>query len=626
MCGLVEFGAGRVDAATLSRLVKAAAHRAADAVGTWVDGGVGLAHLGLVATPESVGERQPLVDGDSLVLVADARVDNRAELVRWLDAREPAGTRKSDAQLILAAYRRWGTDCAARLVGDFAFAVWDRRSRQLFAARDVMGMRSLYYRLEARRTVFATEVKQILALPDVPARVCEPMVAAHLAGAFGPLDWTFYEGIATLPPGHALLVDARGHRTWRFWDADPKRQAVHAEPEEYAEQLRELFTEAVRCRLRSVKPVGILLSGGVDSGSVASAAGWLLRGGGHGLAPGLRAYCWAFSELTECDERQISGAIAEHYGLPVTDVPADTAWPLSGYPAHGPDRDEPFMGAFQALQERALRLARDEGMGLVQLGSRGDQLVGGPIYDDLGLLLARRLADMAHDLRLHRQAAGASWPGTLAELLLRPLAVSLWPPGRVPRLRRRLASAPPAPPTWLSAAFIRRVGLADVIAASRPYPAVSGRARRQRYELIHSPGQMRVATWLERSHARFGLGFADPWSDRRLVEFVLAVPQWVIQRRGQTKRIARQAMTGVMPEPVRRCVGKTLPKPLYDLGLQERAKSTVLDLMSNTRAAAHGYLDERKLRASYAAYLAGQGSGNDLWWPLTLEMWLRQYF
>ena len=185
----------------------------------------------------------------------------------------------TDVELSLEAYRAGGVECAERLVGDFAFVVWDGARERLFGARDAMGMRSLVYRAEAGRTLFATEVKQILAVPGVPARIYEPAVGVYLSGPHMPPEWTFYEGIDRLGPAHALVVEGGEKRVWRYWDVDPGKRIRYRREEEYAEHFLEVFREAVRARLRSVHPVGLLLSGGVDSGSVAAVAGTLLKSG-----------------------------------------------------------------------------------------------------------------------------------------------------------------------------------------------------------------------------------------------------------------------------------------------------------------------------------------------------------
>ena len=630
ICGMINLDGAPIEPGVLKEMAQAAVHRGPDGIRYHTEGSIGLAHLALNITPEAARERQPLTSerGD-LVLVADARIDNREELVRtlWGGGHLPHEP-PTDAELILEAYRRWGEGCPARLIGDFAFAIWDARRGRLFAARDAMAMRALYYRVEPRRVLFGTEVKQILAADRVPARLFEPAVGAYLAGPSGHLEWSFYEGISQLAPGHALVVDRSGQRTWRYWDIDPDFRIEYSTEEEYVEHFLEVFLEAVRCRLRSTKPVGIFLSGGMDSGSIASAAGWLLRREELVEDRAFRAYCWAFEELPQSDERHISSGIVSHYGFPVRDVLADEAWPLKDYPAHGPDQDEPWIWPYQALHERTLAAASSEGMGLVLSGSRGDEMVGDWVFDLPGLLRTGQLSTLWSELRAYQHYDGESLGQATTRRLLKPLMLETWPWGaeRALGLRRRLrrSEQPPYPP-WVRPEFAERIGLAEIVKEAEPQPTMKNHARRMRYELIFTPMHLRGMVWSERSWARYGLSFADPWSDRRLAEFVLAVPQWRIQRVGESKRIARLAMRGLMPEQVRQRAAKIVPTPLYHRALREQARGTVLDLLTGSRAAASGYLDEGALRDYYERYARGELDRPEFWWSLTLEMWLRQH-
>jgi asparagine synthase (glutamine-hydrolysing) len=630
VCGLVNLDGAPVEPEELRAMAKAAAHRGPDGIHFWIEGNAGLAHLALNLTPESARERQPLADErGEVILTADARIDNHEELVRTLGfGNYLSGPEPTDAELILAAYRRWGEGCAARLIGDFAFAVWDAKRQRLFAARDAMAMRAFYYRVEPRRVLFGTEAKQVLAAPGVPVRLFEPAVAAHLAGPFGLPEWSFYEGISQLPPAHALVVEEGGCRVWRYWDADPEYRLEYASEEEYVEHFTEIFLEAVRCRLRSTKPVGLFLSGGVDSGSVASTAGWLMRRERSGVPPSFRAYSWAFEELTECDERHISDGIARHYGFPVTDIPADNTWPLKDYPEHGPDRDEPLIWVYQPLIEEGLSVARSEGMGLMISGDRGDEVVGNWALDYLGLLRACWWRELRDDLREESRQFGETPAWTASRELLKPLLLGVWPQGTGWALekRRRLRHPGPSYPDWVRPEFARRVGLEEIIEKSVPRPTMNELARQARYKSIFSLASARIISLNERTRAYFGLGFADPWSDRRLASLVLGAPQWRIQRFTQPKRIARLAMRGVMPEGTRKTAGKIEPVSLFHRGFKERAKNTVLALIEGSRAAAWGYVDEEALRKRYLSYLRDEPQTFDFWWPLTLEMWLRRYW
>ena len=631
ICGMINLDGAPIEPGVLKEMAQAAVHRGPDGIRYHTEGSIGLAHLALNITPEAARERQPLTSerGD-LVLVADARIDNREELVRtlWGGGHLPHEP-PTDAELILEAYRRWGEGCPARLIGDFAFAIWDARRGRLFAARDAMAMRALYYRVEPRRVLFGTEVKQILAADRVPARLFEPAVGAYLAGPSGHLEWSFYEGISQLAPGHALVVDRSGQRTWRYWDIDPDFRIEYSTEEEYVEHFLEVFLEAVRCRLRSTKPVGIFLSGGMDSGSIASAAGWLLRREELVEDRAFRAYCWAFEELPQSDERHISNGIVSHYGFPVRDVLADEAWPLKDYPAHGPDQDEPLIGVYQALIEHTLAAASSEGTGLVFSGDRGDLMVGDVVFDHLGLLGAGQLSTLWDQLRAHARRSKVSLGWVALSQLLKPLMLETWPWGaeRALGLRRRLrrSEQPPYPP-WVRPEFAERIGLAEIIEQSEPRYPFTDHARRMRYGRIFMPSSSRLMSGDERTRARYGLSFADPWSDRRLAEFVLAVPQWRIQRVGEVKRIARLAMRGIMPEQVRHKTEKIIPVSLFDRGFKERARDTVFALITGSQAGARGYLDEGAFRNYYESFLRDGPQPYDFWWVLTLEMWLRRYW
>ena len=167
ICGIVNFDGALVDEALLKRMAEAAVHRGPDGIRYLMEGGIGFAYLALNVTPESLREEQPLRSRDGqVVMAADARVDNRRELIRTLrsegclSAEEP-----TDADIIMAAYECWGEGCAERIIGDFAFAVWDVRRRRLMAARDRSGCRAFYYRRDGNRFLWATEAAQLLADP-----------------------------------------------------------------------------------------------------------------------------------------------------------------------------------------------------------------------------------------------------------------------------------------------------------------------------------------------------------------------------------------------------------------------------------------------------------------------------
>ena len=632
ICGIIHWDKRPVNTTELEPMAKAAAHRGADGIHYRICEQAGFAHLALHITPESVRERQPLASPDSqILLVADARIDNRDDLIQlFVEKQLLAGIEATDPEIILAAYRLWGTDCAAHLLGDFAFAIWDASQQHLFAARDPMATRAFYYRFEPQRFLFGTEVKQILAAPEVPAKIFEPSVAAHLAGCFHHLDWTFYEGIAQLPPAHALLAGAKGSRTWRYWDIDPEYRIHYKDEQQYVEHFLEIFRDAVRRRVRSVKPVGILLSGGLDSGSVASVAGSLLEK--ERLCPEFHAYSWAFETLTQCDERHISDGIVEHYGFPVTYIDAESHEALRDYPAHGPDRDEPFIGVYQPLLEQAMATACRESMGTILSGDRGDLVAGEYIYDYSGLLRSGQWGTLIRELRLRAKWANASLAGTARKHLIAPWREILWPPAKAAQFRSRVVKAVRRGrsavryPNWIPEDFADTTNLRDILEPPPPTIHLKGYARRRRYHAVFVAMHMRGVVWSERTQARFGLGFADPFSDRRLAQFAVSIPQRVWNKTGQEKRLTRSAMSGIMPEPARRAATKISPEPLYRRALENSARDTVLDLLRDSKSAARGYVDVGSLERQYGLIRSGERDGAWFWPALTLEMWLRAYW
>lgn len=588
----------------------------------------------LVSQGSSLGRAAP---GRGLtrevVVVSDARVDNKEELRTALrrGGHLRAGSPTND-DLIAAAYAAWGDGCAERIVGDFAFALWDSRRRRLIAARDPLAMRSLFFRLEPRRLLLATEVKQILAVPGVPAQIFEPAVAADLVADFGHPGWSFYEGIEQLPPGHTLTVDPAGRALRRFWSVDPDHRVDCRGPQECAEEVRRVFTEAVACRLDPDRPTGVLLSGGVDSGSVASAAGWLAERADAASTPSLHAFSWAFTELQQCDERHISRLITQRYEFEVCDVPADHAGPLACYPEHLPDRDDPFLGAFQPLIEHSLMAARDRGVAVLLGGDRGDLVFGDTGVSYLSLLQRRQLRALKGEVLEHRSALGDPWVLMVRRHLLAAVAGRLrrrtarewagWTAERVGRRQAEEASHPP----WVRTSLLRR--LAEQRSAD-PGSADSSQltvARQARYDAILTPLHLRGMAWSERTYARYGLAFADPFSDRRLVELAVALPQAVINRPGdQTKPLMRAAMAGVMPDSVRQQADKILPSPLYARGLRESA-SLVRQLLAAPQLEARGWVDAAAMREHYEQWLNGGRLRSEFWWTLQVELWLRTHW
>lgn len=634
ICGIVRSDGRPIEEESLREMLANAPGASYDRSGVWAERSVGLAQAALDVTPEDLRERQPVQSADGrLTLVADLRLDDRDGLMRALGTR-PEGEKATDADLVLAAYDRWGTACPAHLLGDFAFALWDASRQWLFAARDPLGVRPFYVTEEKGAVLFASSVAQLLAVSERTPRLNELAAAAFLAAESPFLDQTFYGGIRQLLPSHALLIQPDGAtRTWQYWDVDFDHRIEYADEQQYVEHFREVFGKAVQDRLRSAAPIGIFLSGGLDSGSVASMAGWVRERDGVRM-PALHAFSFAFDQFPRSDERHVSDRIAERYGFRTHYVHTDEAWPLKDYPAHGPHRDSPLVGAYQVLIEHGLAKARAEGVRLMLSGHRGDLIAGEYILDFPSLLWSGRWKELARDLRTHRERDGVTRWHELKRAFALPIRRTLWPLGRAEQARlrlrrlRRRGKGRYSHLSWLRSEWLDAVGLEEAVAEAPGALPVRGlnHARRERYRAIYMPLHVEVPVWLSRTYAAYGITHVDPWSDRRLVEFAMAVPQEVLNRPGEFKRLTRRAMEGIIPENARRIAGKYVPEALLNHALKEREQEVVRVMLSNMQAAQRGFIDERALQASYEAYLRGETDLPLLWYILSFEMWLRMYW
>lgn len=620
ICGIIRLDGGPVSRAELERMALRAACRGRDGIDYHCEGPVGMARQPQHSLQHPERTAGPLVSGNRrTVFAADGRLDNRGDCAADAEA--------SDAELMLAILLRHPERGPERLLGDFALALWDGARRRLLLARDAMGMRTLYYRIEPRRVLFATELRQILAADGVPKRLNEQAVAWHLSGMQTPAGIVFYQGIEELKPAEELVIEADRRCSSRiFWRPDPRYRIRYRRDDDYAEHLRALMIEAVRCRLRARAPVGISLSGGLDSAAIASVAGWLRERGENVAA--MRTYSWAFTELPQCDERENSRRVSERYGMSATDIPVERAWPLVDYPRHGPHEDDPFSSMYQPGIEAVLAEAAADGVSVMFYGFRGDMMFGGDITDVPGLLKAGQLAAARRELAYIRRLTGYPRRRVARRFLLRPLIDGLLPPA----LAGAAGLRPPDSPSLVraephvSAAFLSRFNLRPGHLDHEGAAAWRDPATRERYRHVFSPLVMRGVLYSQRLCASVGIDLADPWNDRRIAEFVLACPQHRITRAVTQKRLPRMAMHTIMPAAAIAAARKVLPEPLYLLALRRSSYDTVVELMTNSLAGGYGFIDEAALRERFERFVAGSIPCFDLWSTLSLEFWLRCYW
>jgi len=275
MCGItgvLQFSDNaRVEPGIVRRMCDVMAHRGPDDDGVYTNGPVGLGMRRLSIVDLATGH-QPLSNEDgSLWIVFNGEIYNHAELRPQLEARGHIYRTHSDTETIVHLYEEYGHDCAQHLRGMFAFAIWDTRRQQLFIARDRLGIKPLYYHLTAEHFVFGSEVKVVLAHPGIDPEFRRAVLPEYLAFGYLSGEETFYHGIRKLMPGHWMEVDSRGQvNIQRHWDLSITPGDSFRSEADYIRAYRDLLEQAVRSHLMSDVPLGVFLSGGIDSSAVAA--------------------------------------------------------------------------------------------------------------------------------------------------------------------------------------------------------------------------------------------------------------------------------------------------------------------------------------------------------------------
>lgn len=513
--------------------------RGPPAIRVHLPGDAAFAHLALNTTPESVDEGQPVADGDSgLVITADARIDNREALIASL----AAGRGASDADLILRAYGRWGTDCAAHLEGDFAFVIWDGRLRRVYAARDQSGVRSLHFSQFGNTLCFASDAWQILAYPGFKETLCEE---ALLEWATGELTnrYSMFENVRPVPSGSQVHATADRLRVERYWDIDPERSVRYRDTAEYAAHLRSLLERAVSVRLRTgASRVGAELSGGLDSTVVAALASRSVAP----LAKSLEAVSYHYPTLKSCDETPFSLAVARHLGIGTHLIDAERHG-MPNYPvAYRPFPENPWCGRNPLLEEEYAHFSA-LGVDVVLTGTGGDELAGGfhvPHHrfwkGDFAVV-----GEILEDCRRTREPRLA----TIYRQLVRPGL----PDWAHDALRMLAGRGPPAPrwPSWLPKAQRARLE-AMRSAAVRGAPRFDSRARQAMYQNLFVFARTAASSSsYEHVASQLGIEVRHPFLDKNVVEFCFAVPPSLWHRDGYAKWLLRVAAGGLLPESVR---------------------------------------------------------------------------
>lgn len=616
---------------TFLKLGAALAHRGGAHGSVFRDHGVA---LGAASNSPAAGSGTRTASRrDDLFVAADARLDNLEELASKLELNEPVG-HCGIAEVLAEAYRKWGTACVGHLLGDFAVVIWDSRRRTLFAARDHFGVKPLYYCSTADFFALASEPQALLAGEILEAQPNEEMIADFLIGVPDESSATFYRKLSRLCPGESLVVREGRIQTQRYYQLDPDRCVRFKTDREYAEAFREVFFRAVRRRLPGAGRIGCLVSGGLDSSSIACTAARVL---GQQQVGRLELFSRVFPEQPQCDESEYIGAVTEATGarshlLPgstnrtladLRDLIATTSEPSTAPGAFG------FGNIYGEVQRAGVHVLLD--------GHGGDETVS------TGADWLRELAQQNRWLafaRAYLPLARRSGETAPIRSLVRVLAQF----GMLERVRsrvsrwRRLASRKaatdvPRPGAW-------SWGLSDRLIHSertqqrknwwlRQQPAAAPTEHLCHFRVLAGTGQSRALELLDRRAAAAGVEGRYPFWDKDVVEFCLALPPEQKLSRGFPRAILRRGLHDVLPPAVRDRVDKMDFTPQLAGCIRSIQRTDWHAFIAENAGPARDWTSAEWLRAQVDRVFDDTNStkipAGALWRSLSLATWLKSF-
>jgi asparagine synthase (glutamine-hydrolysing) len=619
--GILHFDGRPIERERLERMLKAMERRGPHARDLHTEDGLGLvcAHLNLSPRPD--GRADSSSPSLRLPLAFDGRLDNRADLIARL---KPASPSVSDAELVFAAYQRWSEDCPQYLLGDFAFALWDREKKKLFCARDHFGVKPFFYHHSDVFFIFASSPYAILAAHRELCEINDARVADFLVGFEGYDEVvTFYKRIFRLPRRQSMTVDGRGMRAAQYWDLQPSQKEYRSEGE-YIEAFLEIFSEAVKCRLGTPGNTFVPLSGGLDSTSIAAISREIFARDGASL-PTLSAVS---ADENDSETERIRSVLAQgkmngkllsaDYILEdVDNLLADLA-----------RLDDPF-DTFENSWRPLYRQAREDGIHISLDG----------IDSDLMLAESNSLAILWRSGRYRDFLGETLFAGGLTKFYykhpliwfltsLRSVLAPEWLKALRRDLSNRTAISRLNKKSLISSDLAYRVRLRERHKLFSSYdvrPASASLIESHKQSIFHPHLQAGLERY-DRLAAAYSIESRHPFLDPRLAEFCLALPWQFRTHRGWTKILLRKAMESCLPEQVVWGREKKHPAWGFSLRILTAKKESFWGILKEEEKALKDYADINKLNKVWNRFFSrgGDDEAFQIWETIGLAFWLRR--
>lgn len=564
MCGITgiwNFDKKPVDRARFERFTDSLSHRGPDGRGTWFheNAGIALGHRRLAILDLSDGGHQPMsYDGGRYWITYNGEIYNFLELRADLEKKGHVFRSQSDTEVILAAYREWGTDMLLRFNGMWAFAIYDQEEQTIFISRDRFGIKPFLYTLTASRFAFASEMKAFSYLDGFEPSVDRESASIFLRNGFGieGTDRTMLKGLRRLPGGHYGIIKGGRLSIVRWWNTLDHLIEPPSSLEAQAEHFRELFYDSIRIRMRSDVPIGTCLSGGFDSTAIVCALAEIgrQRKDPRQAQDWQQAFVATFPGASN-DERVQAEEAIRFAGIQARFMPVTESDALLNIHKILMDFDDVYIGLPTPvwLIYRELRKAKV----VVSLDGHGaDELMGGyeqmdyMTFHDAPSLLFSPIRNMRL-MKEHMTSLSSDGKGLLDTLTTTGMSALLYHPD-LAFLRRIMRSICPDQ----EGAFLRRnvrFPHDDFIAppSNDKLPSHWGEINRMLYPMFHSSILPTILRNFDRLSMAHGVEVRMPFMDWRLVTFVFSLPDSSKLGDGFTKRVARLGMAGKMPDSIR---------------------------------------------------------------------------
>ena len=601
------------------------AHRGPDDAGLFVDDRAALAHRRLSIVDVAAGH-QPLANerGD-VWIVFNGEIYNHADVRPDLERAGHQYATRSDTETIVHAYEQWGDACVDRFRGMFAFAIWDAPKRRLLLARDRLGIKPLYWAQTGSRLLFGSEIKAILASGLVRAEANDSALPELLGTRYLSGTETLFEGVRRLLPGHTLVFEDGQVTIRQYWDVptgEPNPEVARLSEQDAVRRFRELLDESIRIRLMADVPLGMFLSGGLDSSAIAALMARMID------RP-LKTFSVAFKErsYSELDyARQVSTAI----GADAHEVVIDDQDFFAALPKLIWHEDEPIAHPSSVPLYFVSELASKH-VKVVLTGEGSDELLAG--YGKYPRALVNWRAGAAY----------AAVPEPVRTWIARTVVPQL--PSRLARYAKRSFLAMPRTPEAMFFDTFAAIGLgrqaslltASVSAGATPdgaygpsrayYDRPNGHSttldrllyadlKTYLVELLMKQDQMSMAASIESR---------VPFLDQRLVEFATALPPRLKLRGFKTKWILREAVRTILPPEIltRRKMGFPVP---FAMWMRDSWQPVVRDILLDRRTRERGIIEPQAVEQLMTAHASGRQEGADaIWSLLNLELWYRTF-